>query len=168
MKTLYLIRHAKSDWSHLWESDFNRGINDRWEKSVKIMSKFLAQKEITPDSVVSSPAIRAKITAEGIVKELKYKKKDIDYKQEIYDTHMDGYDWALSSIIEQDNSVNVLFFVGHNYAISELGAYFSGKDIWSMKTCSILALKFGVDDWSDVTYGNGEIVFFETPKTVTL
>lgn len=167
MKKLYLVRHAKSDWSHSWESDFERGINERGVKSIQIISSFLHDKKVIPDLVISSPAKRAKLTSEWVVKKLSYKKKDIVYLDSIYEAHMDWYDGALSCVMEQDSSVDNLFFIWHNYAISELASFLAGRDIWSMKTCSVICLKFGIENWSEVSYWNWEIVFYESPKSIT-
>ena len=166
MKTLYLIRHAKSDWSSGDTSDFERGINQRWEASIEILSHFLQEKNIFPDLIISSPAKRAKLTVKGLVEKISYNKSDIEYLDIIYDTHMQGYEWFLSALMQQNNSMKSILAVGHNYAISELASCLSWQDIWSMKTCSIIALRFWVENWDDISYGNAEVVFCETPKSI--
>ena len=65
MKNLYLIRHAKSDWSDLSKSDFERGLNKRGEKAIFTMADALKEKGVIPDLILSSSATRAKLTARG-------------------------------------------------------------------------------------------------------
>ena len=100
MKTLYLIRHAKSDAFYPCQMDFRRGLSHKWEEDIKKIWKQLYDKNIHPDLVVSSTAQRAKLTVEWICKFIWYKKKYIEYRQEIYDSHMNGYDVALATIME--------------------------------------------------------------------
>jgi phosphohistidine phosphatase len=166
MKRLYLIRHAKSNWENISLDDFDRPLNERWKKDVKAMWKFLHNKETSPDIVLSSPALRAKLTTEWIVKNLDYKKKNIIYKQEIYDSHMNGYEGLLACIMDLWNDLELIFVVGHNHAISQLAGYLAGRDIWNMPTCSVVALEFDVDEWSELAWTSGSTLFFQSPKNL--
>jgi len=166
MKTLYLLRHAKSDWSHVGQPDFDRGINERGRKSIKKIWEYLAKENIHPDMIVSSPAKRAKITAQWIADYVWYSQKKIQYRPEIYDTHQCGYEWVLSCILDRDNSVEHLFLVGHNYAITDLAEFLCGEIIENMPTCSMVTLQFDIDDWMEVTYKSGKLLQFIKPKNL--
>ena len=76
MKKLFLIRHAKSDWSNYLLNDFDRGLNNRGLKDAPFMAKLLENKKIIPDLIISSPALRTKLTLELLLEK-------IDYKNEI-------------------------------------------------------------------------------------
>ena len=73
MKKLYLIRHAKSDWSDVSKSDFERGLNKRGQKAIFTMADALLENGVMPDLILSSSANRAKLTAEGLANEIGYK-----------------------------------------------------------------------------------------------
>jgi len=164
MKTLYLIRHAKSDWSHIGQPDFYRGINDRWIKSIKKLSGYLKQKHILPDLILSSEAVRARNTAESIAKYIWYKNNSIQYRSEIYDTHMHSFEWALYCIMQQESFVKKTFFIWHNNAITDLAEYVCGKNIWHMPTCSMVSIQFDINDWSEISYDTGQMLSFIKPK----
>ena len=100
MKTLYLIRHAKSDSFYPSQVDFKRGLSEKGEQDIKKVWKYLKGQHIYPDLVLSSPAQRAKLTAEWICKKIKYKKKYIEYRNEIYDSHMSWHEVSLATIME--------------------------------------------------------------------
>ena len=74
MKKLYIIRHAKSSWKDTALDDFKRPLSKRGRKDAPFMAKKLKQKGVMPDVIISSPATRAKTTAELIAKELNFKK----------------------------------------------------------------------------------------------
>ena len=77
MKTLFLIRHAKSSWDDTALSDKDRPLHDRGKRDAPKMGKRLARRDVKPDLILSSPAMRALTTAEIIAKKLDYKRKDI-------------------------------------------------------------------------------------------
>ncbi len=84
MKTLYIIRHAKSSWDDLDLKDFNRPLNERGEKDVPKMGKRLKEKEIYPDIMLSSPAKRAIETCKGIAKTLGFPEEKIKTDNRLY------------------------------------------------------------------------------------
>src|SRR4029434_8634311 len=77
MKTLFLIRHAKSSWDDAALSDKDRPLDDRGKRDAPKMGKRLAKRDVKPDLILSSPAVRARTTAEIIAKKLDYKRNDI-------------------------------------------------------------------------------------------
>ncbi len=77
MKTLYLVRHAKSSWSNPALSDFDRGLNKRGKRNAPVMGKRMVVDGVKPDLIVSSPAKRALKTARIIAKEIGYPRKNI-------------------------------------------------------------------------------------------
>jgi hypothetical protein len=77
MKTLFLVRHAKSSWEYTALPDKDRPLNDRGKRDAPKMGKRLAKRDVKPDLILSSPARRALTTAEIIAKKLNYKRRDI-------------------------------------------------------------------------------------------
>ena len=76
MKTLFLIRHAKSSWDDPALSDKDRPLGDRGRRDAPRMGKRLAKRNVRPDLILSSSARRALTTAEIIAKKLDYKRKE--------------------------------------------------------------------------------------------
>src|SRR5437762_1064955 len=85
-KTLYLIRHAKSDWSVPGEKDFERTLNSRGYTDAPRIGRELSEKGVKPDLIISSPALRAKLTAEFIAEQIKYDPEQIVFEEEIYES----------------------------------------------------------------------------------
>jgi phosphohistidine phosphatase len=84
MKTLFLIRHAKSSWESTALPDKDRPLNDRGKRDAPKMGKRLAKRDVKPDLILSSPARRALTTAEIIAKKLNYKRRDIVVDDRLY------------------------------------------------------------------------------------
>jgi phosphohistidine phosphatase len=133
MKTLFLIRHAKSSWDDPALSDKDRPLGDRGRRDAPRMGKRLAKRNVKPDLILSSPARRALTTAEIIAKKLDYKRKDIVVDDRLYASAVDG----LLNVIHGlgDNLERVILF-GHNPELTELAHRLSGE-ITHMPTCAV-------------------------------
>jgi len=159
MKTLYLIRHAKSDWSNPFLSDFNRPLNKRGEKNAPFMGKILASKKIMPDLIISSPANRAKTTAKKIAKNISYI-QDIVYEETIYEANSVDIENLIKKL---DNKYNKIFLVGHNPAFNIFTSSF--VDFYeNIPTCGIVELEFNIDNWNDINSKYAKLISFEYPK----
>src|SRR2546429_8999216 len=84
MKTLFLIRHAKSSWDDTALPDKDRPLGDRGRRDAPKMGKRLAKRDVKPDLILSSPATRALKTAEVIAKKVEFKRKDIGVDDRLY------------------------------------------------------------------------------------
>ena len=107
MKTLYLIRHAKSDRSLAEISDIDRPLNERGYADAHKMSLIFKNKNIIPDIIISSPAIRALSTALIFCRTLKLDPKTIEINQQLYDTSVKEY---LRCITQTDNKFKTVFW----------------------------------------------------------
>ncbi len=159
MKTLYLMRHAKSSWSKPVE-DFDRGLNKRGKRDLPFMAKVLKSKSIEPDLILSSPAKRAKKTAKKVASELE-RKELLQYEQRIYEA---GYGDLLKILHGLDDGVHSVLLVGHNPGLNMLAEYLSGRYIENIPTSAVLALEFKCNDWECVEKAQGSITMFEYPK----
>lgn len=154
MKTLFLIRHAKSSWDDTTLPDRDRPLDARGERDVAKISKRLSQRHATPDLIMSSPAVRAVATAKAIAKGLRYKLKDIVVNDRLYAATAD----ALIAVIEElDDKLERLMLVGHNPEFTDLARHFS-SEITHMPTCAIAVFTFDTNTWS----GIGEANLLET------
>jgi phosphohistidine phosphatase len=161
MKTIYLVRHAKSSWKFPSLDDFERPLNKRGRKNVPFMGKILKKLKVTPDLVISSPANRAAMTARIIAAAINYPLENIVYSEAIYEFSED----ALIRVINQiDDSVNSSMVVGHNPAINGLANYIGDQPISNIPTCGVYCVDLDISSWAKIYEHCGKLKFFEFPK----
>ncbi len=146
MKTLFLVRHAKSSWSDAGLSDRDRPLNDRGERDVHQMGKRLAARGVKPDRVVSSPAVRALATAKVIAGALDVGRKDIVVDERVYEASVDD---LLGVIRELGGHPRCVVLVGHNPGMTELAQRFS-REIGTLPTCAVAEFTFDAQAWSEI------------------
>ena len=146
MKTLYLIRHAKSSKDDPSLSDRDRPLADRGRRDAPTMGKRLAKRDVKPDLLVSSPALRALTTAQLMADEIGYAREKI-----VVDDHLYGSsaDVLLALVRALDRKADRVMLFGHNPEITEL-AHRLSSDIADMPTCAIAEFRFDTKKWSDV------------------
>jgi phosphohistidine phosphatase len=145
MKTLLIMRHAKSSWDNDRLADFDRPLNDRGRRDAPRMGKLLAQLEIVPDLVISSSAKRASETAELAALAASYP-GEIRYAEELYLADPERY---VELARQSDDSVSTLLLVGHNPDVEELVADLSGKEE-RMPTAALAVFHLPIDNWSEL------------------
>lgn len=161
MKTLFLIRHAKSSWADLEMKDFDRPLNERGKKNAPFMGKWLAKEKIHPDLIISSPAKRAITTARKIAKEIEYPKDKILQNKNIYEANVN----TLLQLVNQiDNQNQIVFLFGHNPGFTDFLNYLTGENISNIPTCGITQINFEINDWKEVSKDLGTLIRFEYPK----
>jgi phosphohistidine phosphatase len=156
MKTLFLVRHAKSSWDDTALRDKDRPLNDRGKRDAAKMGERLAKIDVKPDLILSSPARRALTTAQIVAKKLDYKLKNILVDNRLYAVGGDD----LLDVIRKlgDKSKRVMLF-GHNPELTELAHRLSSK-ITRMPTCAVAEFTFDAKSWANT----GE----DKPTKVTL
>lgn len=165
MKTLYLVRHAKSSWANLDQPDFERGLNDRGKRDAPRMGKRLKEREIHPDLMLSSPAKRALSTAKRIAEILGYPKEKIKTDRLLY--HGDE-DTILSVVRTINDKHNTVLLFGHNPGLTEFVNALAENEVYidNIPTCGVVAFNLPVDSWSDVIWKSGNLLLFDYPKAV--
>jgi phosphohistidine phosphatase len=146
LKTLFLIRHAKSSWEDTALPDKDRPLSGRGRRDVPKMGKRLAKRDVKPDLILSSPARRALTTAEIIAKKLDYKRKDIVVEDRLYS----GAVHDLLNVIHKlgDELERVMLF-GHNPELTDLAQRLS-SEITHMPTCAVAEFMFSAKSWSNI------------------
>jgi phosphohistidine phosphatase len=162
MKTIYLVRHAKSSWKYPSLDDFERPLNKRGRKNAPFMGKILKKLKVTPDLLISSPANRAAMTARIIAAAINYPLEKIVYSEAIYEFSED----ALIRVIKKkiDDSVNASMVVGHNPAINGLANFIGDQPISNIPTCGVYCVELNISSWSKIHEHCGKLKFFEFPK----
>src|SRR6478609_6616404 len=114
MKTLYLVRHAKSSWDDIDLSDFDRPLNDRGKKDAPKMGKRLKERDIFPDVMLSSPAKRALETCKAIAKALSFPEEKITTDKRLYHASEDQLLKVVQGLKDRHDNVEVIMIFGHN------------------------------------------------------
>jgi len=161
MKTLYLVRHAKSSWKYSTLDDFERPLNKRGRKSAPFMGRILKKLKVAPDLIISSPANRAATTARIIADSIDYPLERIQYSETIYEFSEN----ALIHFIRQiEDSVKTAMVVGHNPAITDLANTIGDTAISNIPTCGVFCVNLNISSWAAFGEHRGELNFFEFPK----
>lgn len=161
MKTLYLVRHAKSSRDHPGLDDADRPLMKKGiERSHRIIG-FLKERKVYPGLIISSPATRAIETARLFAGGLGYPLQRILTDQKIYDGH---YDHLLDIIYSTPDDIHSLMLFGHNPTITNLANLFLHPGIDDMPTATVAAIEFDTLRWEDVPNANSRQLFIVSPK----
>ena len=161
MKTLYLVRHAKSSWKYPKLDDFERPLNKRGRRNAPFMGSLLRELNVAPDLVISSPANRAAMTARIIAAALDYPLEDIRYTEAIYEF---GEKALIDVVKEIDDMVDQSMVVGHNPATNGLANYIGNQPVSNIPTCGVFCVELDIASWSNIKAHCGTVKFFEYPK----
>jgi phosphohistidine phosphatase len=163
MRTLILVRHAKSSWDQPNLADFERVLNQRGLNDAPCIGEVLSKKGIKPDLILSSPAVRAITTAGFYADALKYPRESIVTKETIYDR---GARHILYLINELDDKYNLVMLFGHNPDLTSLTQYLCDFHEGNLPTCGTVCIDFDTDTWSNVGEEKGKLRFFVSPKNL--
>ena len=161
MKTLFLVRHAKSSWTQLHLPDIDRPLNERGYNDAHLVSKTMLHKTKLPDQMISSSAVRAMTTALIFARTFAYPEEKIQIESQLYETTVQDYLHVISRVSDE---VQTLMIFAHNFTISEIVPYFLGNTFEEMPTCAILGIDIETDHWSDVRNSHGKQAFYLFPK----
>jgi phosphohistidine phosphatase len=162
MKTLYVVRHAKSSWENPLLDDFSRPLNERGKKDAPRMGKRLKEKKTVIDLVLSSSARRALATAQRIAEVLNYGKDKIKSNPDLYHASPQKIFEVVKNVKDKYNS---LLLVGHNPGLTEFVNELMNQRIDNMPTCGVAACELDVVSWKEVKRGNGKLLFYDYPKS---
>jgi phosphohistidine phosphatase len=164
MKTIYLVRHAKSSWKYPELEDFERPLNKRGRKSIVLMGEILNKLEVETDIIISSPATRAATTARSIAYSINYPPEKIRYSEIIYTF---SEDVLIPVIKDMNDSIKKLMLVGHNPALTNLANYISDQQTSNIPTCGVFCVNLDISSWIEFGERSGRLKFFEFPKKHT-
>ena len=163
MKTVHLIRHAKSSWKDLTLGDIERPLNKRGREACQIMAEPILEAGCQFQQVYCSIAIRAQMTIEGISRALVNYQFGWELDESLYtfNSHI-----LLHRCWELDDSFDDVVLVGHNPAMTEFCNIMGNRTIAKLPTCGYAQLRFPQNSWSSLSPGNAETVSFLTPKNI--
>jgi phosphohistidine phosphatase len=161
MKTLLIIRHAKSSWDNVLATDFDRSLNERGKRDAPAMAQKLLRSGVQIDLFVSSPAKRARSTAELFVQAFGREKKDILFVPELYHAPVQTFKEVIISL--EDRYSNVALF-SHNPGITAFVNTLTSVRVDDMPTSGVFAVTSPVVHWIDFLGAGREFWFFDYPK----
>jgi phosphohistidine phosphatase len=158
VKTLFLLRHAKSSWDDPELADFDRPLNNRGRKAAKFIGELIADRGIAPRMIVSSPAERARQTAELVTKSADLPK--VRFDDRIYEASA----LSLFHVIgEFPDDRDPILLVGHNPGMEELLRLLTGQ-VHEVPTAALIGITLDVPRWSDIAVSCGHLEFIVRPK----
>ena len=161
MKTLILVRHAKSSWDQPGLSDMERPLNERGKADAPEMAKRLKEKGVEIDLFVSSPAKRARKTAKYFAEEFDAKKREIKIVDDLYLATATAFSDTVSAL---DDDCNTVALFSHNPGITDFASSLTNVRIDDMPTCAVFGVQVETDHWSAFEEAEKKFLFFDYPK----
>ncbi|HVU59189.1 MAG TPA: histidine phosphatase family protein [Puia sp.] len=161
MKTLLIIRHAKSSWDNATLSDIDRPLNDRGKRDGPVMAARLIKAGARIDLFVSSPAKRARHTAEMFAHAYGRKEKDIVLVPQLYHAQVQDFKEVVAGL---DHRYDTVALFSHNPGITAFANILSSVRLDNMPTCSIFAVTGTAASWKDFLQSGTTFWFFDYPK----
>lgn len=161
MKTLILVRHAKSSWNSDAATDFERPLNNRGLRDAPEMASRLKTTGPLPDTIVSSTATRALVTTRLLMRELALPPQVLHTTDNIYEAPVQALIDTIGGLKETSQ---VAMLVGHNPGMSSTTNYLCSKAEIQMPTCAMACLELDIDHWSEVYRDCATLRWYDYPK----
>lgn len=162
MKQLLLVRHGKSDWKDSRiTSDFDRPLNHRGHKNAPAIAEKLLKKNLVPQHLISSPAVRAWSTAEHFAETWGFKIKDIQAEKLIYEANIMTLLKVVNSL---SNTYDRIALFGHNPGFTDFANYLSDAGLYNIPTAGLVVLNFDTSNWAEIGHHTGTMLLFDFPK----
>jgi phosphohistidine phosphatase len=162
MKTLFLLRHAKSSWRDASLTDFERPLNERGKKAAPLVGKYMRRRKMEPQLILCSTAERARQTS-ALVAEAAAFKAELRFDERIYEASVSR---LLSVLSQIDETVRTALVVGHNPGMEELVSSLTGE-VRHMPTAALAHITLNIERWTDIREQSGDLVLLVRPKDLT-
>lgn len=162
MKSLFIVRHAKSSWDSPYLSDFERPLNGRGKKNLPDMAQRFEDARYSVDLIISSPAVRALTTAEGFAKQLSLSYDRLLKEDEFYHASTQAIKQRLSKVGNEHSSVMIF---GHNPGLTSLIYSLSDINLYNLPTCAVCGIAFQFDSWESILNTKGKKFYYDYPKS---
>lgn len=161
MKTIYIVRHAKSSWNELDMPDEQRPLLEKGKKRTLKVLDYLHENHIKVDSMISSPAVRALETAKILAKGLKYPISEIRIDSKIY--HADS-NYILNQFFGLPDHLGSVMIIGHNPSLTDFVNMFLDTPIENLPTTGVVSFTFVADRWESLADAGRKTNFILFPK----
>lgn len=163
MKTLLILRHAKSSWKHPDLADAERPLKNRGRRAAEMIGTLFKHKRLNPQLAWCSRAVRARETLEIVLKSAKLE-VETRFDERIY---MASPREILKVLSETEDNRNEILLVGHNPGLEEVLFELSRQDR-AMPTCAVAKVALGIEKWSQIGEGKGKLEWFVKPKDLVI
>lgn len=159
MKTLLILRHAKSSWDNPDIAVFDRPLNSRGLEAVPVMGGMLYKNHIQPQKILSSPAKRARQTA-ILIKETAQIEANINYVEGIYEASPLR---LLNIVSEVEDKVDSILLIGHNPGLEGFVKMLT-RESYELPTATIVRIDLDIESWHEITVNRGKVSLYVRPK----
>ncbi len=163
MKTLLLVRHAKSSWDNTILKDFERPLNERGKHDAPLMAKRIKDNKIEIEAFVSSPAKRAKKTAALFMNEFGVKAKNLILVPSLYEAALENF---YETVEHLKGKYDTVALFAHNPGITDFINSLQCSSVYDMPTCGVYAVKIKTKKWEEFREAEKEFLFFDYPKNL--
>ena len=161
VKTLYLLRHAKSSWDDPDLRDFERPLSQRGFRDAPVMGLRFASCGNQLQCILTSPARRARTTARLFAENIGFPSEHIASNPELY---LAGTGMLLRTARLLDENCSAAMLVGHNPALTEFANLMAVCGIDNIPTCGLVKLSLNVEHWCEIEAGGASLLEFDYPK----
>ena len=161
MKTLFLLRHAKSSWDYPRLRDFERPLAGRGNRDAPVMGRRFLERGAKVDCIISSPAVRARSTALLMAEAIGFPVDDVASNPDLYFCGTAMYLKAASLV---DENCEFAMLVGHNPTITDFANEMTNAGIANIPTCGLVEMSLPIDHWREIGPGIATLVKFDFPK----
>ncbi|RLD27546.1 MAG: histidine phosphatase family protein [Bacteroidetes bacterium] len=156
MKTLIIVRHAKSSWEYD-VSDINRPLKSVGITDAALVSNKFKMSGNNPEVIFSSPAKRAFETCKIFIDNIRFSYKKVHISDQLYDF---GGNKVVNFIKSWENNYKSVMIFGHNHALTAIVNTYGDTDIDNLPTSGLVLIKFEIDSWKDIESGKTELILF--------
>lgn len=161
MKTLYIVRHAKSSWDYPQLKDHDRPLLPKGRKRTLKIADFLKNNDVEVDLMLSSTAVRAYETSRIIAEKINYPEENIVKEKGLYHSDPSG---ILDYLFGIDNKHGSVMIFGHNPTFTFLANKFLQEPVDWMPTSAVVSIVFDTDKWEDIMLSERKMNFVVFPK----
>jgi phosphohistidine phosphatase len=161
MKTLYIVRHAKSSWEFTGLGDHERPLMEKGRQRTSLITEYLKKNNVSPDLLISSHATRAFDTAVLIAQAIGYPPESIRINKMFY--HANEED-IFDEICEVPDTVQSLMIVGHNPTFTDFANQFLDSKIEWLPTSGVVSVSFNTERWEKIMETKSSLNFIIFPK----
>jgi phosphohistidine phosphatase len=159
MKTLYIVRHAKSSWDYEGIKDIDRPLKERGINDAYLISNVLQKKIATPDVFISSCANRALHTAMIFTYTFNFPLANLRISKSLFN-FSDGY--LIKTVKALDDGFDSAIIFSHDHGISDFVNKFGSIHLDNVPTCGVVGIQFDTNHWKDIK--SGKTFLTEFPK----
>jgi phosphohistidine phosphatase len=161
MKTLYILRHAKSSWDFPGVKDHDRPLNERGLNNAPMMAERFKQRGEQLDMIIHSSARRAKDTAMLFAAGIGFPTENMVENKAIYDSSINT---LLQIVQKADKKWQSIMLVGHNPEFTALVNLFAETPILNLVTCGLVRIELDIKNWSELSPAKAKVLYYDFPK----